>query len=131
MIGHELENKTELLEWFLGKGGVEIRGFTNVIYSGITTVKMAEFVLNILKFHPTLYGLYNVATDPISKFNLLNIINHSYGVGALIKSDDTYISNKALVTSNFYNVTGFKMPCWEDLIDGLKADKEKFRNFYN
>ena len=48
MIGRELENKTELFEWFLKQHNTTINGFSEVIYSGFTTVKMADIVLNIL-----------------------------------------------------------------------------------
>ena len=48
MIGRELENKTELLELFLLQKNKK-KGFSEVVYFGITTIKMAEIILIIFK----------------------------------------------------------------------------------
>jgi len=76
MIGRELENKTELLEWFLHQKNKVINGFANVIYSGITTVRMAEIVLKLIDQYPNLSGVYNISSIPISKFELLKLWNN-------------------------------------------------------
>jgi dTDP-4-dehydrorhamnose reductase len=71
MIGSELENKTELFEWFLKQKNKTIKGFSNVIYSGITTTKMAEIVIKLIDQYPNLSGIYNISSHPISKYDLL------------------------------------------------------------
>ena len=120
MIGRELANHTELLEWFLSQKGNTVRGFKNVIYSGITTVKMAEFVTKIITDFPSMSGLYNVSSVPISKYELLKLFNKIFGVGAEILINEDYHSKKDLISDRFYNETGFTIPEWEDLAIQLK-----------
>lgn len=120
MIGRELANHTELLEWFLSQKGNTVRGFKNVIYSGITTVKMAEFVTKIITDFPSMSGLYNVSSVPISKYELLKLFNKNFGVGAEILINEDYHSKKDLISDRFYNETGFTIPEWKDLAIQLK-----------
>lgn len=131
MIGRELENKTELLEWFLKQNNKSIRGFTEVIYSGITTVKMAEIVLRVINFFPNLTGIYNVSSKSISKFFLLKLCNESFDIKARIEKDNTYASNKNLISDNFFNEIALDQPNWVDLIEQLKEDCLLYNNLYN
>lgn len=122
MIGRELENHTELLEWFLSQKGRTVNGFKNVIYSGITTVKMAEFVTRIVTDFPSMSGLYNVSSIPISKYDLLNIFNENFDVHSEILMNEDYYSKKDLISKRFYAETGFNIPEWKDLIIQLKEN---------
>jgi len=49
MIGCELDNYTELFEWLISKKNQTIDGYTNVIYSGITTIRMAKYIKLIIE----------------------------------------------------------------------------------
>jgi dTDP-4-dehydrorhamnose reductase len=131
MIGRELENKTELFEWFLNQKNKTIRGFSEVIYSGITTVKMAEIVLILIKYHEGLNGIYNISSKPISKFNLLSLCNEYFEVNAIIELDNSYISNKNLISDNFFNKIGIEQPAWIDLIRQLNDDCLINKTLYN
>lgn len=131
MIGRELENKTELLEWFLKQKNKNIKGFSEVIYSGITTVKMAEIVLRIINYYPNLTGIYNISSKPISKFDLLKLCNEHFDINAIIEMDDSYTSNKNLLSDKFYNEISIEQPNWIDLIRQLKDDCLIYNNLYN
>ena len=69
MIGFELYNKTELLEWVFKNQNKTINGFSNVIYSGITTSVMSEIIIKIINEFPDLSGIYNISSAPISKYS--------------------------------------------------------------
>jgi dTDP-4-dehydrorhamnose reductase len=131
MIGRELENKTELFEWFLKQHSNKINGFSEVIYSGITTVKMAEIVLNIIYNFPNLSGLFNVSSKFISKFDLLKLCNDYFKVNALIKKDSSYASNKNLISNRFFDELKIVQPEWTDLIKQLEKDCFENKNLYN
>jgi len=131
MIGRELNNRTELLEWFLSKKNVEVKGYSNVIYSGITTLQMAHFVNKIILNFPNLAGLFNVASKPITKFDLLILLNKHFDNNSKIIKDETYISKKNLVANKFYNTTNFRIPDWEDMIIELKNDTDNNYKYYN
>jgi dTDP-4-dehydrorhamnose reductase len=131
MIGREIENKTELLEWFLKNKSNVVKGFSEVIYSGITTLQMALFVKQIIAQFPNLSGLYNVASLPISKYDLLNLFNEHFKNGSTIIDEKGYKSRKDLIANKFYSKTGFKVPEWKDLVIDLQRDSEKYSKYYN
>lgn len=122
MIGRELANHTELLEWFLSQKGKTVNGFKNVIYSGITTVKMAEYVTKIITDFPLMSGLYNVSSVPISKYDLLKLFNENLDVRSEILINEDYHSKKDLISNRFYTETGFTIPEWKDLAIQLKEN---------
>jgi len=130
MIGRELDYYTELLEWFLSQKGETIKGFSNVVYSGITTVKMAEFVKDIIVHYPDLSGVYNISSVPISKYELLKLFKDTFGYTIEIEKDITYKSRKDLLSNNFFKETKFTIPVWRDLMIQLKEDSILNSEYY-
>lgn len=131
MIGSELENKTELFEWFLKQKNKDIKGFNKVIYSGITTTKMAEIVLKLIDQYPNLSGVYNISSKPISKFELLKLWNNLFDINANIEIDNSYTSNKNLISDNFYKTISMEQPDWVELSSKLNIDNLLHNNLYN
>jgi dTDP-4-dehydrorhamnose reductase len=131
MIGRELENKTELFEWFLKQKNKTIKGFSKVIYSGITTTKMAEIVLKLIDQFPNLSGVYNISSKPISKFELLKLWNNLFDINANIEIDNSYTSNKNLISDNFYRTISMEQPDWVELSSQLNIDNLLHNNLYN
>ena len=66
-IGREIYNHTELFEWLYSMKNKNIEGYSNVIYSGVTTLWMGKVILQILKKNISLSGIYNISSEPISK----------------------------------------------------------------
>ena len=122
MIGPELFNKTELFEWVINNKEKEINGFSTVMYSGVTSVYMAKLVADLIDNHKNLSGIYNVASKPISKFELLHLINDNFDLGLIINDDKTVISNKTLNASKIEKEIGLQPPSWDELIFELKKD---------
>jgi len=130
MIGPELFNKTELFEWIINNKEKEINGFSRVMYSGVTTVYMAKIVADLIDNHKNLSGIYNLASKPISKFELLHLINDNFDLGLIINDDKTVISNKTLNTSKIEKEIGLQPPSWDELIFELKKDYMNFIDLY-
>ena len=130
MIGPELYNKTELFEWIINNKEKEINGFSRVMYSGVTTVYMARLLADLIDNHKNLIGIYNIASKPISKFELLHLINDNFDLGLIINDNKTVISNKTLNASKIEKVIGFQPPSWDELIFELKKDYMNFIDLY-
>src|SRR5688572_6299437 len=78
IIGHELETKSGLIEWFLREQGKEVKGFRRAIYSGFTTIEMVR-IIELVGIRPTgLDGLWQVSSEPINKFELLKLAQEHY-----------------------------------------------------
>lgn len=121
-IGHELQSRFGLLEWFLSQQ-VRCKGFTRAVYSGLPTVVFAQIVRDVVIPRKELSGLYHVAAKPISKFDLLRMIADVYGKAIEIVPDDNLVIDRSLVAKRFQEATGYVAPEWPELIKAMHAYK--------
>ena len=131
MIGREIYNKTELLEWVISNKNNKIKEFENVIYSGVTTLWMSNTVNEIIKNYPDLNGIYNISSSPISKYDLITKINTYFNLNIEIEKDYSYSSNKSLNSDRFFTKTNFKKPNWDEMLNDLYLYSEKNKNLYS
>ena len=131
MIGREIYNKTELLEWVISNKNNKIKGFDNAIYSGVTTLWMSKTVNEIIKNYPDLNGIYNISSPPISKYDLITKINTYFNLNIEIERDSSYYSNKSLNSDRFFSDTNLKKPNWDEMLNDLYLDSEKNKNLYS
>lgn len=115
IIGPELKVKLSLLEWFLEKKE-NIKGYTNAIYSGFTTTELINIIENYIIPNPSIFGLYNVASDPISKYELLKIIANVYNKEIIIDPFDDFKSDKSLNCGKFIKDFNFQKKSWSQMI---------------
>ena len=126
IIGRELVEHKSLLDWLLSQNGKTIRGFRRVIYSGVTTNELAELVALVVRRFPELNGLYQVASEPISKHDLLCQIKEAFGVAVEIIPDDTTISDRSLKGDKLRQAIGYRCPSWPELIRALAEDRTPY-----
>lgn len=119
MIGPELSRKSGLLEWFLAQRGQAVKGFTKAIFSGFPTSELGRIVEMVLTDVPTIHGLYHVAAQPISKYDLLTVIRDRLGLSVTIERDVTFECDRSLDASRFRQDTGYAPPGWEAMIDDM------------
>lgn len=122
-IGRELKTHTHgLLEWFLAQNGGPVNGFAGVIYNGLTSLELARVIRRIVERHPDLFGLYNVASAPISKYDLLALVRQIYGLSVEIRRADEPVSDRSLTRDAFLEATGYSAPSWSEMILDLYQD---------
>jgi dTDP-4-dehydrorhamnose reductase len=121
-IGNELSGANGLLEWFLSQRQ-ECQGFTKAIYSGVPSIILAEVIENVLLEHSELSGLYQVASLPISKYNLLKLIAKVFKKKINIIPNDNLIIDRSLDGVLFRESTGFIAPQWEEMIEKMYLDR--------
>ena len=130
MVGREIYNHTELFEWLIKNKNGKIEGYDNVIYSGITTIRMAKIIDFILNKNLNLSGIYNIGSIPISKYELLKMLNKAFNLEIDIRKITQIKSNKVLISKKFTEITGLKSPNWNDLISEFKEDCETYSYIY-
>ena len=130
MIGRELYNFTELFEWLVKNKNKNIDGYSKVFYSGITTVRMGKIISKIIKEDINLTGIYNISSIPISKFDLLLKLSNAFGLNVDITENKNIKSNKVLNSKKFAEITGIKIPDWDDLISEFVEDCGKNKSLY-
>ena len=121
MIGRELGGSHGLLEWFLSQS-TSVRGFKRAVFSGFTTTALAGIIAEIIDQHPELNGIWHVAAERISKFDLLTLLKQSYGLATQIEPDDSFACDRSLNATRFREATGIKPPSWPEMIDEMHAD---------
>ncbi len=116
LIGLELSRKSSLIEWFLRQSG-EIRGFQKAIYSGFTTKELGRIIAMIATDFADLSGVLQVASNPISKYDLLSRLNELLERSDLtIIADNSFECDRSLDGTRFEKLTGYQTPDWSEML---------------
>lgn len=136
-IGFEVKGFTSLLEWFMSavnrqrEDMIQIRGFTQAVWSGVTTRFMAELIHDIAIHNLGLSGLYHIASEPMTKYELLSKLSEAFGLEAHVERDSLYIPDKVcnrwLSCLKFPSDTGIKIPSWDELMVDLVEDYKFYK----
>jgi dTDP-4-dehydrorhamnose reductase len=122
MIGRELETSYGLLDWFLSQEGRKINGYTKSIFSGFTTNALADILVTIIAEYQEMYGVWHVASQPISKFELLSLVKQVYQLNIHIEEDDSIEVDRSLNSERFQQTTDFITSSWYDMIEQMYKD---------
>jgi dTDP-4-dehydrorhamnose reductase len=131
IIGRELANHRSLLDWFLSNKGGSIKGYRKSIYSGVTTNYLAEVVSEIIMHYTPIQGLYQVASDPISKYELLCLLREAYALDVFIDPVDGEEVNRSMDGSKFRGATGLICASWPILVQQLATDPTPYEQWLN
>ncbi len=121
IIGHEIKGYLSLIEWFLRQEG-KTKGYSKAIFSGLTTLEMARVLEEYIIPNTTLHGLYHLAVNPISKYDLLKLVSRAYKKEIEIELFDKYSIDRSLNSQKFYKDTGYTPPTWDILIEQMHKD---------
>lgn len=119
IIGHELNGNRSLIDWFLSQDG-SVKGFSEAVFSGLPTVEIARIIRSYVIPYVELCGVYHVSADPISKYDLLNLVANIYGHKIEIAKETKFKIDRSLDSSRFRSVTGFEPPKWHEMITRMK-----------
>lgn len=131
IIGWQLNTFSSLLSWFALQRNKRIKGYHKAIYSGFSTNVMAQLIGDILQTRPDLSGVYQVASEPISKFDLLVRLRDMLGWDDIvIDPDDQFFCDRSLSGQHFSTVTGWRPPTWEAMLQGLAMEWPRYADLY-
>ena len=122
IIGHELQSGSGLLEWFLSQQG-QCRCYTKAIFSGFPTIVLADLIRDFVIPRQDLSGVFHLATRPISKFDLLQLVAQRYGKAIELIPDDRASPDRSLNAERFTGITGYVAPEWLELVDAMHRDR--------
>jgi dTDP-4-dehydrorhamnose reductase len=118
IVGHELGTTQGLLEWFLAQRG-PVRGYARAIFSGLTTAALAELLAEVVAEHVALSGVWHVASEPISKLDLLRRFAETFDHDVAIEPDDRLVIDRSLDGTRFVAATGIATPSWDEMLAQL------------
>ncbi len=124
IIGHEINNKRGLLEWF-PKQKKDVYGYKNAYFSGLTTYEISKIIYNKILFNKKIFGLYHISGNKISKYKLLQKIKKIYKLKLNLIKENYFIIDRSLDCSKFLKRTGYKKVNWNKMIKENKIFFQK------
>lgn len=122
VIGFETHVGPGLLSWLFSRPvGAEVPGYTRAIFSGLPTCTLSRTVRDLIR-SPRISGLYHVAAEPISKYDLLQRIAAAFHLDIRIVPDERVVLDRSLNDTRFRHETGLSRPSWEQAIAELRQD---------
>ncbi len=115
VIGHELQTKYSLLNWFLDQKK-SVKGYKNAIFSGLTSLEIAKVLDKFIIPNKNLEGLYHLSGKKISKYDLLNLIKKVYKKDIKININKNVKINRSLNSNSLQQITGYKPSGWNKII---------------
>ncbi len=122
IIGRELLTNHSIVEWFLARRGGNVKGYKNAIYSGFPASELADIISLLITKQPTLSGLYHVSSNPISKYQLLELLNRYYRANITIEPSEEVVIDRSLDSSRFRAATEFRPSSWNEMIERMAMD---------
>lgn len=128
IIGRELATSHGLVEWFLSQRG-EAPGYTEAVFSGLTTAELSRVILRVIEQHTDLSGIYHVAAKSISKFDLLTALNERFDRRLTIRPDTSVRINRSLDGSRFRAATSYEAPDWHSMLTELSHEAPAYERW--
>ena len=125
-VGRELTNFTSLFEWILRNRGKKVFGYSNAIYSGLTTFSLSVVIGSLLTTGSSINGLVHVASSPINKFQLVTELNNRLGLDINIEIDESVVLNRSLLSSDEITQLGIEIPSWDQMLDNFCEDQATY-----
>jgi dTDP-4-dehydrorhamnose reductase len=126
IIGQELKNHLGLIDWFLTQTGT-IHGYKRAIYSGFTTDEFSHVIMDYVIPNTSLSGVYHVSSQPISKYDLLQISKKAYQQDVEIIPDEEFFSDRSLDSTRFREITGYQPPAWKTMIEEMAGNSTMYK----
>jgi dTDP-4-dehydrorhamnose reductase len=131
IVGWQLNNFSGLVSWFSRQRGQRIKGYQQAVYSGFSTRVLAQLISDLVETRPDLTGLYQVASQPISKYDLLVRLRDKLGWDDVeIEPDDNFFCDRSLIANRFNVATGWIPPDWDEMLSGLAEEWPLYEQWY-
>jgi dTDP-4-dehydrorhamnose reductase len=131
IIGWQLNTYSSLLSWFALQRGKTVQGYRKAVYTGVSTSVLAALIGDIIENHPDLQGLYHVASQPISKFDLLARLLSALGWKDInLQPEEKFACDRSLNGERFSRETGWRAPEWDAMIHGLAGEWPAYQPWY-
>lgn len=118
IIGFELNHKQGLMEWVISQKG-QVKGFKNATYTGFTTLEMARIIERVLINYPNEFGLFQVASEVINKYELICLMARLFELNLDIIEDENFTCYRHLNGEKFNKTFNYVPPSWYDMIAEL------------
>ena len=116
IIGPGLYSKKGLFDWFMAQQK-EVHGYRKVIWTGVTTLELAKFIDYAVE--KEIKGLFHLASEKISKYDLLLLINQVFQKGIFVAPDDILVCDRSLKTIR--KDVEYQIPIHREMLEDLRT----------
>ena len=117
-VGREIFESYGLLEWLLKQK--KVYGFKKAFFSGIPTIELSEIISNIVIPKKNYYGLFNISSRKISKFDFLKIIIKIYNLNIRLNVNNKFKIDRSLNSKKFRDTFGYRPSSWLELAKKMR-----------
>jgi len=126
VVGPELKDGEELFHWFMKQEG-SIQGYTQSLWSGVTTLELAKAVEWAIS--SDIRGLYHVTNGvPIHKYDLLMLFKKYTGHKVDIKAVGGRVTDKSFVDTR--KEIPYTIPSYEVMVENMVEQMKKHDHLY-
>ena len=117
IIGPELKsNPTGLFSWVISQKHNTINGYSNALWSGLTTIELSKFIIWSLDKNIT--GIIHATNSlGISKYNLIKLINQTFNLEINLLENKDYKIDKTLLNTK---INDYNFPSYIKMIEEMK-----------
>ena len=119
IIGSAPSSDDGLVDWVLRQTGA-VNGYRQSIFSGLTALELSNLIENYVLPNDELAGIFHLASEPISKFELLIKIAKHYALNVTVQPSDDVVIDRSLVGQKFQLATGYISPSWDQMIEEMQ-----------
>ena len=118
IVGPDINpNGIGLFNWFSKQTG-EVKGYSKVYWTGVTTIELARVIEEALRKKIT--GFHHVVNnEKIKKSELIRLFEKYFHFGITVVDDDAKKSDKSLVRTDKSH--DFKIPSYEQMVKDMRA----------
>lgn len=118
IVGHSLNGENGLLDSVISSKNY--CGFTDVFYSGTTTLELSKIIHMIVNNQQIRPDIFHVTGKEISKYDLAMIISEVYSLDTSITKSSGFKIKRDLSSLKFKIAFDYKIPDWYILLSDLK-----------
>jgi len=118
-VGQEIKHRRSLLQWLIANRKGRVKGYSRAVFSGLSAPVLARTIKRVITDHPKLSGVRHLSGEPISKYDLLQLLNKSLGLEVEIEPAPEPVLDRSLDGTRFNTETGFVPPSWEEMAQEL------------
>jgi dTDP-4-dehydrorhamnose reductase len=129
IVGRDLFSDYSLIDWFLSQAGKQVKGYVRAKYSGFSTIALCREIWRIISLYPSLQGLYQVSSSPISKYDLLQMVNNAFQAKVAIVRDEDFVLDRSMLSERYWRQTNSQPPSWPDMVAEIAQDPTGYDEF--
>lgn len=127
-VGREIKTFANLFEWVQRCQTTRITGYKRAIYSGLTTQAISEVIEKLIFDFSALTGLWHVSSEPISKYDLICMLNNSLNLKLDIESSEEFFCDRSLDSTAFASKTSLAIPNWITMVERYVLEQEWYES---